>query len=80
MLRLACAAPHQPSVCGTVSALIRIQVLMGTSNTLEDLARMTIWLLTFVPSTALLVGSSQSPGCDRLDRKREELHQLSLHL
>ena len=62
MLQLVCAARREPSVCRTVSAFSRIQILMGTSATLEDLARMTIGTLTSVPNTALLVGSSHSPG------------------
>ena len=62
MIQSACAARRQPSVCRTVSAFSRIRVLMGTSATLEDPARMTDGILTFVPNTALLVGTSHSPG------------------
>ena len=62
MLQLACAARRQPSVCRTISAFSPIGVLMGTSAMLEDPARMTDGILTFVPNTALLVGNSDSSG------------------
>ena len=64
MLKSACAASRQPIVCRTVYAFSHmvIRVLMRTSATLEDPARITYGNLAFVLSFALLVGTSHSPG------------------
>ena len=62
MFELACAARRQPSVCRTVFAFSCIKVLMRTSGTLEDPARINHGDSSFVPNFALLVGTSHSPG------------------